>query len=100
QEEFAKAQRLGLFDVCFLNENAELTEGCISNLILSLDGKFVTPPVSSGLLAGTMRKNLLKQKQTRLREKVLTREDLCRADGLFCCNSVRGVVQVRLADLQ
>jgi para-aminobenzoate synthetase / 4-amino-4-deoxychorismate lyase len=98
QEEFARAQEQGLFDVCFLNECEELTEGCISNLILSLDGKFVTPPISSGLLAGTMRKNLLQQTQSRLREQVVTREDLYRADGLFCSNSVRGVVQVRLVD--
>ncbi len=100
QEEFARAQEQGFFDICFLNEREELTEGCISNIILYLDGKFVTPPISSGLLAGTMRKKLLKQPHTGLQEKVLTREDLYRADGLFCCNSVRGVVQVRLAGKQ
>ncbi|MBU0944372.1 MAG: aminodeoxychorismate synthase component I [Proteobacteria bacterium] len=98
QEEFARTRERGLFDVCFLNEREELTEGCISNLILSLDGKFVTPPIASGLLAGTMRKRLLQESQGRLQEQVVTREDLYRADGLFCSNSVRGVVQVRLAD--
>ena len=100
QEEFARAQRQGLFDICFCNEHEELTEGCISNLILYLDGQFVTPPISSGLLAGTMRRKLFTQRCSRLREKVLTREDLYRAEALFCCNSVRGVVQVRLADQQ
>ncbi len=98
QEEFARAQQQGFFDVWFLNEQEELTEGCISNLILCLDGKFFTPPVSSGLLAGTLRQKLLSGKQPQLREKVLTRKDLSQAEALFCCNSVRGVVQVRLQD--
>lgn len=96
EEEFSRAQQLGLFDICFINEQEDLTEGCISNLILYLDGQFFTPPVSSGLLAGTLRQKLLSGKQPQLREKVLTRNDLSRAEALFCCNSVRGVVQVRL----
>ena len=96
QAEFARAQQEGLFDVCFFNERDELTEGCISNLILCLDGKYFTPPVSSGLLAGTLRRRLLEERQCGLEERVLTREDCRRASAFFCCNSVRGVVRVHL----
>lgn len=99
QDEFAKAGRLGLFDIVFCNEKHELTEGCISNLIVLLDGNYYTPPVSSGLLAGTMRKHLLCNSTVKLHEKVITSEDLQRADAIFCCNSVRGVVQVSLRKL-
>jgi len=99
QEEFARAQKESFFDVVFLNDRGELTEGCISNCIVWLDGKYYTPPVSSGLLEGTMRRKLLAENSTALQEKILTFEDLQRATALFCCNSVRGVVQVRLTDL-
>ena len=98
QEEFARAARENLFDIVFYNERQELTEGCISNLIIFLDGSYCTPPVSSGLLAGTMRSKLLSDNAVCLQEKVLTCEDLHRAQGLFCCNSVRGVVQVCLTE--
>ncbi|MCF8057046.1 MAG: aminodeoxychorismate synthase component I [Desulfocapsa sp.] len=97
QKEFAAAREQGLFDVCFVNERQELTEGSISNLILFLDGKYYTPPVSSGLLNGTLRRKLLADNPSHLFEKKLSPEDLVRADGLFCCNAVRGLVQVRLA---
>ena len=96
QKEFAAAREQGLFDTCFVNERHELTEGCISNLILFLDGKYYTPPVASGLLDGTLRRKLLAENPSRLFEKVLGPEDLMRADALFCCNAVRGLVQVRL----
>ncbi len=96
QKEFAVTREQGLFDTCFVNECQELTEGCISNLILFLDGKYYTPPVSSGLLNGTLRRKLLTENSSRLFEKVLVPEDFIRADALFCCNAVRGLVQVRL----
>ncbi|MEA3469635.1 MAG: aminodeoxychorismate synthase component I [Thermodesulfobacteriota bacterium] len=96
QKEFAGAQQQGLFDICFVNDRQELTEGCISNLILFIDGCFFTPPVASGLLGGTLRKKLLSEKSPLLSEKIMAREDLFKADALFCCNSVRGVVQVRI----
>jgi len=99
-KEFARAQEQGLFDICFFNDQQELTEGCISNLILYVDGRFLTPPVSSGLLGGTLRQKLLNEKSPVLHEKILSREDVSRADALFCCNSIRGVVQVRLASLE
>ncbi|MEN8198610.1 MAG: aminodeoxychorismate synthase component I [Thermodesulfobacteriota bacterium] len=96
QQEFAEAQQQGLFDVCFVNELGELTEGAISNLILLLDGQYCTPPVSSGLLGGTLRRRLLADNPTRLFEKSLLPVDLARAEALFCCNGVRGLTQVRL----
>ncbi|MFH2124715.1 MAG: aminodeoxychorismate synthase component I [Pseudomonadota bacterium] len=92
--ELQRARDKGLLDYCFLNERAELTEGCISNIILYREGVYVTPPLQCGLLAGIMRKQLLADTQIPLREEVLTLDDLRRADAVFLCNSVRGVVQV------
>ncbi|HIP40619.1 MAG TPA: aminodeoxychorismate synthase component I [Desulfocapsa sulfexigens] len=97
QEEFAEATAHSLFDMIFLNEREEVTEGCISNLVVFLDGRYYTPPVSSGLLAGTMRARLLAEPVS-VQEKVLTLDDLHQATALFCCNSVRGLVQVLLVE--
>lgn len=96
-QEFEKAKEKGLFDVCFLNDDGELTEGCITNIFLYKDGNYITPSVTSGLLAGVMRKQLLADKDRVVSEKVITKEELLNADAIFLSNSVRGVVQVRLA---
>ena len=97
--EFSRAQKENHFDIIVLNERDELTEGCITNLILFLDGKYYTPPITSGLLAGTMRQYLLMHSSLKIHEKTLTAEDLYRAEAVFCCNSVRGVVQVCINEL-
>lgn len=95
--EFKRAQQEGLFDICFLNKEGKLTEGCITNIFLYIDGQYITPPVTSGLLAGVMRKQLLEDKNVTVIERELTRDDLGRAEALFVSNSVRGVVRVGLA---
>jgi para-aminobenzoate synthetase/4-amino-4-deoxychorismate lyase len=93
--ELAAARERGLFDVLFNNKEGEVTEGCITNVILYKDGAYSTPPLRCGLLAGVMRKRLLEDHERPLAERVVTREDVKAADALFLCNSVRGVVQVR-----
>ena len=92
--ELQRARAKGLYDCCFLNERAELTEGCVSNIILYRKGVYVTPSLQCGLLAGIMRKFLLADAQIPLREEVLTLADLQAAEAVFLCNSVRGLVQV------
>lgn len=92
--ELPRVKAQGLLDCCFLNERAELTEGCISNIILWRKGVYVTPALQSGLLAGIMRAFLLSNAEISLREEILTLADFQNAEALFICNSVRGVVQV------
>lgn len=75
-------------DVVLWNERGELTETCRCNLALDLDGGWQTPPVSSGLLAGTARGEWLRQ--GRLRERVLRIDDLRRSARILLLNSVRG----------
>jgi para-aminobenzoate synthetase/4-amino-4-deoxychorismate lyase len=75
-------------DVLLYNERGELTEATIANLVIELDGELLTPPVESGLLAGTFRTQLLDQRK--IREKIITRADLARCSQIFLINSVRG----------
>lgn len=93
--ELRRVRAKGMLDCCFLNERSELTEGCIANIILYRQGVYVAPYLQSGVLAGVMRKQLLADRQVVLQESVLTFDDLRRAEAVFLCNSVRGVVQVQ-----
>ena len=56
---YERAQAAGLFDVIFCNERNEVTEGCITNIVILKDNRYYTPPEHCGLLGGVMRKQLL-----------------------------------------
>jgi para-aminobenzoate synthetase/4-amino-4-deoxychorismate lyase len=89
-----RAERPDVFDVILANREGELTELTIGNLVVELDGELITPPRDAGLLAGTMRAELLDRGE--VREAVLRREDLGRARRLWLVNSLRGWVSIRL----
>lgn len=95
-QQFVKAQEKGLADILFVNTRGEATEGCVSNIIIFKKGSYYTPPLSSGILDGVMRKFLIADAVIGLKEKRLTPEDLKSADALYICNSIRGVRQVTL----
>ena len=91
-----RASRPDCDEVILVNERGEVTECCIGNLVVGLDGAEYTPPVSCGLLPGTYRAALLDQGQ--VRERVLTPHDLRRAESLHLVNSVRGRVPLTLIE--
>lgn len=84
-----------VFDVILRNERDEITEFTRGNIVVELDGRLVTPPRSSGLLAGTLRDELLETGV--IRETVLTAAHLRAAERVWLINSLRGWVPVRLA---
>lgn len=75
-------------DVLLWNERREITETTIANVIIERDGELITPAVNSGLLPGTARTDLLKQKI--IREEVITLDELNPGDSFYLINSVRG----------
>jgi para-aminobenzoate synthetase / 4-amino-4-deoxychorismate lyase len=99
-QELDAATQAGFDDVLFFNLRGELTEGAISNLILEIDGRWFTPPVACGLLAGVYRRHLLEapdeEAHPRLEERVLAAEDLRRANAVYICNAVRGLRRAAL----
>jgi para-aminobenzoate synthetase/4-amino-4-deoxychorismate lyase len=74
-------------DVLFFNERGELTESTKANIVLELDGKLVTPTLSSGLLAGTFRDHLIGTGE--IEERVIHVGELQKATRVFLINSVR-----------
>lgn len=75
-------------EVILCNHNDELTEGSYNNLVLKLDGRLLTPPVSCGLLPGIMRQEALDS--GKISELRLTLKDLARAEEIWLLNAVRG----------
>lgn len=81
-------------DVVLVNRRGEVTETTIANVALRLDGRWSTPPTSSGCLPGVARARLLQL--GRLRERSLTVDDLIAADAIAVVNSLRGWRQASL----
>jgi len=90
------SESAGADEVIYLNERGELAEGSRTTIFLEKDGHLLTPELSSGLLAGTLRADLLAS--GRAREAVLTINDLEAADAIYLGNSVRGLVRAQRID--
>jgi para-aminobenzoate synthetase / 4-amino-4-deoxychorismate lyase len=75
------------FDILLWNHEGELTEFTNGNVVLEIDDTLWTPPVESGLLAGTFRNQLIKTGD--IYEKTLTHSDLEKATRIWFINSVR-----------
>ena len=86
-----------IFDTLLFNERGEITEFTRGNVAVEIDGQLVTPPESCGLLAGTLRGELLAT--GKLRERIVTCGELHRATALWFLNGVRGMIPARLVSL-
>ena len=95
-DERTQAVAKGYYEVLFVNEKGEVTEGSYTNIFLQKDGKLITPPVSCGLLPGVLRNHLLEKYPELVREASFTSKDMEEADAVYVGNSVRGLVRVKL----
>ncbi|HOK41469.1 MAG TPA: aminodeoxychorismate synthase component I [bacterium] len=93
-KEFNKYRKKGFYDVLFMNEKDEITEGTFNNVIIEKNNKIITPPIECGLLNGIYREYLIKKK--RIKEEIIKYNDLKNAEKIYLCNSVRGLVEVLL----
>ncbi|SEJ96315.1 aminodeoxychorismate synthase component I [Paraburkholderia diazotrophica] len=91
-----EAETHDAFDTLFFNEKGELTEGGRSNVFVKLEGRWWTPPLSSGLLPGVMRSVLLDDPAMQAGERALTRDDVSNAEALMLCNALRGALPARI----
>lgn len=83
-----------VFDTLLWNAAGELTEFTKGNVALLIDGKWLTPPLRSGLLPGVRRHALVQGGL--LTEQVLLKSDLLRADSILFINALRGCLPARL----
>lgn len=83
-------------EVILLNERDEVCEGTITNIFAeSADGMLLTPPLTSGLLPGVLRAELIRERKAR--GEVLKLDDL-RHRKLFVGNSLRGLIRAELVE--
>jgi para-aminobenzoate synthetase/4-amino-4-deoxychorismate lyase len=81
-------------DALLFNTRGEITESTLANVAFVLDGVWVTPPLSCGLLPGTHRAALLAE--GKLQERIVTIAEARQASAIYLLNAVRGLHLVRL----
>lgn len=87
---FYERHKAGAADDClFINERDEITETSIYTVFCFIDGRWITPPLRSGVLGGVMRERLLER--GRIVEACITADDVRRASAIVLANSVRGL---------
>ncbi len=81
-------------DVILYNDANEITESCLANVVVQMNGKQYTPPIHCGLLGGTFRAWLLEQKL--IEERVINVADLKSCEKIFLINSVRKWIKAKV----
>jgi branched-chain amino acid aminotransferase len=87
----------GFDDALLLNEKGQLAECTSANIFLVRDGRVLTPPLSSGCLAGITREVLFEvapKVGVEMVERDLSPDDLARAQEVFVSSTTREVAAV------
>ncbi|MDO8585488.1 MAG: aminodeoxychorismate synthase component I [Armatimonadota bacterium] len=87
-----EAQREGFFEVMFLNQRGNVTEGSFTNLFAYINGEWVTSPISEGMLPGIWRDVFLRENG--VAERAISLGDLATSEEVVIGNSVRGAIAV------
>ncbi len=95
------AELAGAFDLLFFDADDRLTEGGRSNVFVRMDGRWFTPPARDQILPGVMRAAVLAGEAGGVLsplpvEREISRAELLRAEAVAVCNSLRGLMLVRL----
>ena len=88
------------FELIMANADGQLLEGTRTNLVVRMEGEWVTPPVESLAVAGVMRQyalECLRASGHTIREQIIPPALLSSPGlrGLYLVNSVVGIVAVR-----
>lgn len=92
-EEYNHYKAKGFFDVIYLNENENVSEGSITNIFIRKGNVITTPTLQCGILSGIYRKYFIRT-HPETKEKRISLDDLITADEIILTNSLRGVVKV------
>lgn len=95
--EWRAAQKVGLFELVYLNAKEKVCEGSRTNIFIRNGGDWLTPRSETGLLPGVYR-SLILETFPRVVERDLCREELFAADAVYVCNAVIGLRKVQLID--
>jgi para-aminobenzoate synthetase/4-amino-4-deoxychorismate lyase len=86
--EAAESSASGGSEPLLYNGDGYITESTIANVVYQMQGQLYTPPVSDGLLPGTLRQHLIDRGL--LQERSLPVASADRVDAWFLINALRG----------
>ena len=92
----ARAREHGASEALFANTRGELCEGTGANVFVVIGGRLLTPPLTSGCLAGITR--ALVVEWAGAHEAALPMDALAEAEEIFLTSSLRDVQAVHRAD--
>ena len=78
---------LGADEAIVCNDKGKICEGSVTNLLLLVDDKWVTPPISDGVLPGIMRALVIEHCGVSVRS--IDRSELPRVQSAFLLSSLR-----------
>ena len=81
------AQRDGFDEIICVSESGEITEGAVSNFLFLIDGKWVTTPLSAGVLPGVQRAIVIERCGVTVQS--LTRDDMERVESAIVISSLK-----------
>lgn len=81
------AQREGFDEIICVNESGEITEGAVSNFLFRIDGRWVTTPLSAGVLPGVQRAIVIERCGVSVQS--LTRSDIDRVESAIVISSLK-----------
>lgn len=90
--QFAKEHKLN--DAVLLNANGHVCESTVANIFIIKDGKFATPALADGCIAGVMRQQVIGQltkNNYAVEERSITVDELLNADEVFLTNSISNI---------
>ena len=87
-----QAQQSGFDEIICINEGGEVTEGAVSNFLFRIDGKWVTTPLSSGVLPGIQRGIVIERCGVAVKQ--ILKSELERVDAAFVISSLKIALSV------
>ncbi len=93
-EAWKAAEIRGGFDALFTNERGHVTEGGRASIFIkdNKSDKWLTPPLSAGVLPGVMRDSIIANPQWNAHEANLTISDVLNAKEIMLTNALRGTI--------
>ena len=92
------ADENGLQNCLLINNEKNVVEALNGNLLMIMNNKLITPPISEGCLNGIMRKQILeiarKTEGLEVIEAPISPFDLQKADELFITNVISGIIPI------
>jgi branched-chain amino acid aminotransferase len=87
-----QAQQNGFDEIICINEGGEVTEGAVSNFLFRIDGKWITTPLSSGVLPGIQRGIVIERCGVAVKQ--IFKSELQRVDAAFVISSLKIALSV------